>query len=1424
MAAKNADSVSVRVAVRVRPLLTKERNEGCGECLRVETNHVVLRNDKTFAFDAAFDSGAAQQAIYEQTAAPLVRKCFEGFNGTVFAYGQTGSGKTHTMGGSFEEGFQTASGGPGESAGVIPRVVHQIFETIAKQREADPSVSYTVTLSFLEIYNECIRDLLAPAAASADAPASLDLREDPQRGGVVVAGLSAEPVTSEDQVYACLQRGGLRRATASTQMNAQSSRSHAICTIGLERRGGGDGGHRWARLNLVDLAGSERQKRTKAEGVRLTEAININKGLFVLGNVISALGDERQAGAHVPYRNSKLTRLLQDSLGGNSHTVMIACCSPADSNFEETVNTLRYAHRARNIQNSASVNKDPAAAELQQLRQQVQLLQLRLLGSGGQTGPGANGSSVMQDMAQVVEALDMERLRCAKLDQALEAASRESAELLAERDRKTLQLEQCQQQLVRLGHTPTTEEPDASSGQSSILEQQLGTITDLRQQLARATTAAATSTSASFEAEAQVTTADVGNSNMDSEFEQEQRTLAANLASLDASLEQKQELMKALASSNTSMAAVAQAIGANAAHCGEAAETQQQQKIHALVSERDALQKQLRFATTSSGSTTAQRQRLTALEDKLSQAQLKLRELSRLRRLTEQAGANVKRLQSEIDAGKRQRAEVQRRMHEAAMAHGREQKQRKHELGQWQRKDQQKQVRLQRLEMQHTRQGNVLQRKEEQIAAVTRRLRAVLEQQKAASAPKAAGQDAGVACKALVQREIDVAVTLKLAKQALARETEARADAASRLCVLQQDTEVESDDVAELQDEVRERTALIAQLQDRLANFDTSKHSQLWSSAHTVREAKLRIRKVFEAAVEGRIRLSSVEQAECEAQALCERVEGEKQEALAAQRAADQNMLELQQQCDAKLLLVLQNVPVLNGAPGGELPQGGDGTQLKALRDEQIESLGDLHERMCISQQETAAENDTLRQRIATLSSTAVLPAGTKKAAARASKKAAARNDSESDYEDWEESDEDEQWEDDSEDSDYEERSSNAAAQKRKPAHADEGEAEKAAPVVAAPVVAALDVVLGDFEAASAALSKLTVAQLKDQLRNQNLKVSGLKGELVLRLLEHRGLAKDAQHSKDAAAEDASLPSPDKPLAPRVAQIIAHKHAQATAAAAESKQEQQQSKQSHAQSQQPLQQPQQPQLPKQQPQQPKQQPQQPKQQPQQPPQPPHKAAQRAKAPRSAVQELGMQQAARCAQQAQPTRALDATQLKPRQQQQPQPHTQKPQLQTQPLRCAVTKGVGDASNQARLARAPVASNVAKSTANSTAKSTAILSRKLPHMNKRPTPGVQTAGDAAARSAKLTSALAVANNVASSVAKLQLQSDASMREKLAKFAAQKKQARAGEENSRPSTVAAHNLSRPKFVPKQRPHVQLNAKPCAPHKNHSQLQQFR
>jgi kinesin family protein 4/21/27 len=241
-----------------------------------------------------------------------------------------------------------------------------------------------VTVSFVEIYNEEIKDLLNLKANAEP----LNVREE--NNTIRVVNLLEIDVNDAMETIRWLQKGSSQRVVGGTAMNDSSSRSHAIFTITLEQRADVEAAMTRSKFHLVDLAGSERQSKTKAEGLRLKEGININLGLLALGNVISVLGDDTGSKLkHVPYRESKLTRLLQDSLGGNSHTVMLACVSPADSNIEETLNTLRYADRARKIKNKPVVNIDPQAAEVTRLRSENQDLKAKLLQITGGSGLGA---------------------------------------------------------------------------------------------------------------------------------------------------------------------------------------------------------------------------------------------------------------------------------------------------------------------------------------------------------------------------------------------------------------------------------------------------------------------------------------------------------------------------------------------------------------------------------------------------------------------------------------------------------------------------------------------------------------------------------------------------------------------------------------------------------------------------------------------------------------------------------------------------------------------------------------------------------------------------------------------------------------------------------------------------------------------------
>ncbi|VDL93722.1 unnamed protein product [Schistocephalus solidus] len=324
------------------------------------SSSLIIGADRSFTFDYIFSHNSEQISVYETLVLSLVRDCLQGINATVLAYGQTGSGKTYTMGTAYEfEGAELP-----RSAGIIPRAFVDLFKHIELMEAAEVNVE----AQFVEVlYNEELHDLLTPKK-------NIVKVQEKSGGGIYLSGATTVTLHSALSV---LRSGGYSRSTASTKMNAQSSRSHAILTLLVNQKKKDE--LISSKFHFVDLAGSERLGRTGAEGDRAKEGIKINYGLLALGNVINALSENQR---HIPYRDSKLTRLLCDSLGGNSRTVLIACISPADIDLGESVNTLQYATRAKKIRNVISVNIDNLSsadaavlkklmAENRRLRQQL---------------------------------------------------------------------------------------------------------------------------------------------------------------------------------------------------------------------------------------------------------------------------------------------------------------------------------------------------------------------------------------------------------------------------------------------------------------------------------------------------------------------------------------------------------------------------------------------------------------------------------------------------------------------------------------------------------------------------------------------------------------------------------------------------------------------------------------------------------------------------------------------------------------------------------------------------------------------------------------------------------------------------------------------------------------------------------------------
>uniref|UniRef100_A0A914D3Z4 Kinesin-like protein n=1 Tax=Acrobeloides nanus TaxID=290746 RepID=A0A914D3Z4_9BILA len=443
----SAASEAVKVVVRCRPISQNEIEQGHQRIIAIDSSRgvVEVKNPKEpsnppkcFTFDSVYDENSKQIDLYYETFRDLVDSVLNGFNGTIFAYGQTGTGKTFTM-----EGVRDDT----ELRGVIPNAIDHIFRHIAQSNNQQ----YLVRASYLEIYQEEIRDLLDKNSKN-----RLELKERPDIG-VYVKDLSSFVTKSAQEVHHIMSVGHSNRSVGRTNMNEHSSRSHAIFIVTVECCETGPDGEnhiRVGRLNLVDLAGSERQAKTGAIGERFKEATKINLSLSALGNVISALVDGKSS--HVPYRDSKLTRLLQDSLGGNSKTVMVANIGPASYNFEETMSTLRYASRAKSIKNRPRINEDPKDALLREFQEEINRLKSMLGKRGGSASRrrrrkvnGEVETPEVEPTENITNNEDYIKEQQQKLDKEREALLQNNG-LIAEEKRRMLEaLEQRANQLER---------------------------------------------------------------------------------------------------------------------------------------------------------------------------------------------------------------------------------------------------------------------------------------------------------------------------------------------------------------------------------------------------------------------------------------------------------------------------------------------------------------------------------------------------------------------------------------------------------------------------------------------------------------------------------------------------------------------------------------------------------------------------------------------------------------------------------------------------------------------------------------------------------------------------------------------------------------------------------------------------------------
>ncbi|KAG5034478.1 Kinesin-like protein KIN-4C [Glycine soja] len=787
------ESECVRVAVNIRPLITSELLLGCTDCISVVPGEPQVQiGSHSFTFDNVYGStGLPSSAIYDDCVAPLVDALFHGYNATVLAYGQTGSGKTYTMG--------TNYNGDGSSDGIIPKVLETIFN---KVKATNDSTEFLIRVSFIEIFKEEVFDLLDPNSSKGEVMAKvavparvpIQIREN-VNGGITLAGVTEADVKTKEEMASYLSSGSLSRATGSTNMNSQSSRSHAIFTITMEQKKGDD--ILCAKLHLVDLAGSERVKRTGADGLRLKEGIHINKGLLALGNVISALGDEkkRKEGGHVPYRDSKLTRLLQDSLGGNSKTVMIACVSPADTNAEETLNTLKYANRARNIQNKAVINRDPVAAQVQTMKNQIEQLQAELLFYKGDTSGPIEELQILKHKISLLEASNSELQHELKRRQVTsESLAQRALDAQVEKDQLILKIES-----IRNGKS--WDEIDSNSNQDyDLLKSYVSKIQNLEGELLCLKTSNATNPSRFVDCagsdddgygskHALFARDEMEEDTKELEHSSLQEKLDKELKELDKILEQKEAEMKLYSNSDASVLR----------HHYEKKLLEMEQEKKMLQKEIEELKSILAniSSTSDDGALKLKQdylQKLNALEAQVSELKKKQDAQALLMRQKHKSDEFAKGLQDEIQRIKAQKVQLQNKIKQESEQFRLWKASREKEVLQLKKEGRRNEYEMRKLLALNQRQKMVLQRKTEEASLATKRLKELLESRKASSRETmgvGGGNGPGVqAFMKAIENEIEVNVRVHEVRSECERQKEVRAKMAEEMMRLKEEAQM----------------------------------------------------------------------------------------------------------------------------------------------------------------------------------------------------------------------------------------------------------------------------------------------------------------------------------------------------------------------------------------------------------------------------------------------------------------------------------------------------------------------------------------------------------------------------------------------------------------------------------------------------------
>ncbi|XP_059058247.1 chromosome-associated kinesin KIF4A isoform X2 [Achroia grisella] len=849
---------TVQVALRIRPLMQQEIERGCDECIEVVPGeHQVQIKDLAFTYNYVFAQHINQQEFYDTSVKGLIGKLFQGYNVTILAYGQTGSGKTYTMGTNY-----SGSDGDSTKLGVIPQAVADIFDFIETHED---KFVFKVSVSFMELYQEQCYDLLSGKERG---HSIIEIREDVNKG-VILPGITELSVSSTAETMMVLERGSIGRVTGSTAMNQASSRSHAVFTIVIAKESRTNKNlATTSKFHLVDLAGSERIKKTKASGERLKEGVKINQGLLALGNVISALGDGTNR-SFISYRDSKLTRLLQDSLGGNSLTLMVACVSPADYNLDETVSTLRYADRARRIRNKPIINQDAKAAEIIRLNNLVNELRLELLGKLPTISE--------QNNEQLQEQLEQEKAKYADLlkkhKQVTEHLSNMLIEntnlcekaLLAEAakdkiERKLNELtEQCNQTIENLNISEKVQNDE--SQRTSVVDY----LKEIKTRLEDLQSVNLKTNEELIDHEIKLSFVKEENDhdkvddevllNEDQAVMEEEKRAMGQVA-LNQEL---QELNRAMAIK----ASVVQAILANNKDMLDSHNNlrENEEKIAQLEKEKDELLQQLKRTKTKDPSHDERRTKVSALESEIQDLKKKCQQQANIIKTKEKNEAKIAALNAELQSMKVTKVKIIKQMREESEKFRKWKADNERALLRLRNEDRKRATAMAKMESLHAKQQNVLKRKMEEAVAVNKRLKEALDRQKhTAMKRNAKGSVKAGAVQQYIEQELEVHLSIVEAEKSLEELMEYRAFITEQIESLRNSTDDEANrkKIAELEDDLALRKAQISDLQQKILTADQENKSRTqWDNIQSMLEAKVALKCLFELLVDSKRELQN---------------------------------------------------------------------------------------------------------------------------------------------------------------------------------------------------------------------------------------------------------------------------------------------------------------------------------------------------------------------------------------------------------------------------------------------------------------------------------------------------------------------------------------------------------------------------------------